>query len=417
MIKDTYLKTILFVVIGYCIVPNVSQITLPNQPIKDALFLHNVVSSNLTLRDCVFRPTSDKTLCPDPNVRYILYTNGEKQTVDYLQSDWLRQSIWDSTKEDILLIHGYAGGDDALPMVVLRDAYIQNGSYNVWVVDWGNLSPPPCYRAAVNNMKAVARCTGDLLASMRAAGLPTERLTCVGHSLGAHVCGLISETVVFRMHRIVGLDPARPLVPPANRLTSGAANAVHILHTNAGHYGEGGRGGHVNFCINGVDIQLCSHVWAICYMAESLFPEMSKKRSLAPGVALRDLGLGIGWEFHASGSYCIQDKYPPFCPTQQGGRGDKRCCLQAPGIVPSSSTEESIDTNMRNAIPAKVKLEVTVRYLATRDSIYTLEALHRVARSTIAQFILEVCNAIYNALKEYMRVSKKILFVNQEFIA
>nr|CAI5844452.1 unnamed protein product [Callosobruchus analis] len=59
---------------------------------------------------------------------------------------------------------------------------------------------------------------------------------------------------------------------------------------------------------------------------------------------------------------------------------------------------------MRKGIPAKVKLEVTMRYLATGDSLYTLEGLHRVARSTIAQFIPEVCNAIYNALKEYMRI-------------
>nr|CAI5845274.1 unnamed protein product [Callosobruchus analis] len=64
------------------------------------------------------------------------------------------------------------------------------------------------------------------------------------------------------------------------------------------------------------------------------------------------------------------------------------------------------DTHMRNAISAKVKLEVTMRYLATGDSLYTLEALHRVTRSTIAQFLPDVCNAIYNTLKEYMRVSK-----------
>ncbi|XP_060808111.1 uncharacterized protein LOC132903550 [Amyelois transitella] len=62
------------------------------------------------------------------------------------------------------------------------------------------------------------------------------------------------------------------------------------------------------------------------------------------------------------------------------------------------------DTHMRNAIPPKVKLEVTLRYLATGDSLYTLEALHRVARSTISLFIPEVCDAIYNVLKDYMRI-------------
>lgn len=68
--------------------------------------------------------------------------------------------------------------------VIVFLAYIQNGNYNIWVVDWGNLSPPPCYRAAVNNIKAVARCTGELLTSLRVAGLQADKVTCVGHSLG-----------------------------------------------------------------------------------------------------------------------------------------------------------------------------------------------------------------------------------------
>ncbi|CAH1975552.1 unnamed protein product [Acanthoscelides obtectus] len=70
----------------------------------------------------------------------------------------------------------------------------------------------------------------------------------------------------------------------------------------------------------------------------------------------------------------------------------------------TGSAIQKQDTHMRNAIPAKVKLEITLRYLATGDSLYTLEALHRVARSTIAKFLPEVCNAIYSALKDYMQI-------------
>lgn len=61
----------------------------------------------------------------------------------------------------------------------------------------------------------------------------------------------MSKYVLFRLHRIIALDPARPLVTGSNRLSSGDAAAVHVLHTNAGHYGEAGRAGHVDFCING----------------------------------------------------------------------------------------------------------------------------------------------------------------------
>lgn len=41
--------------------------------------------------------------------------------VDITQRDWLRNSGWDRDKENMILIHGYGGSEDALPMVVLRD--------------------------------------------------------------------------------------------------------------------------------------------------------------------------------------------------------------------------------------------------------------------------------------------------------
>lgn len=53
-------------------------------------------------------------------------------------------SAWNDTKENVILVHGYAGGDDVLPMVVLRDAYLQHGDFNVFVVDWSVISQPPC---------------------------------------------------------------------------------------------------------------------------------------------------------------------------------------------------------------------------------------------------------------------------------
>lgn len=52
------------------------------------------------------------------------------------------------------------------------------------MVDWGALTEPPCYAAGVHNIKAVARCTADLLTSLRVQGLRTDKMTCVGHSLG-----------------------------------------------------------------------------------------------------------------------------------------------------------------------------------------------------------------------------------------
>ena len=62
------------------------------------------------------------------------------------------------------------------------------------------------------------------------------------------------------------------------------------------------------------------------------------------------------------------------------------------------------DTNMR-----KTKLEVTLRYLATGDSFKSLEFFFRVPKNTISIFIPDTCEAIYNVLGEYIKVSNNTM--------
>lgn len=83
-------------------------------------------------------------------------------------------------------------------------AYLKNGSYNVFVMDWGDIAKPPCYPAAVHNLKLIAKCAAQTYTFLRTSGVPEEKTTCVGHSLGAHLCGLISQALQFRMQRIIG---------------------------------------------------------------------------------------------------------------------------------------------------------------------------------------------------------------------
>jgi len=59
---------------------------------------------------------------------------------------------------------------------------------------------------------------------------------------------------------------------------------------------------------------------------------------------------------------------------------------------------------MRDALPAKLKLEVTLRYLATGDSYKTLQYMYRVGKSSISEFIPEVFKAIFEELKEFIKV-------------
>lgn len=66
---------------------------------------------------------------------------------------------------------------------------------------------------------------------------------------------------------------------------------------------------------------------------------------------------------------------------------------------------ENDDTNMREAIPSKTKLMITLRYLATGDSFKSLEFFFKIPKSTISKFLVEVLDAIIISLKEFIKVS------------
>ncbi|KAJ9580490.1 hypothetical protein L9F63_024333, partial [Diploptera punctata] len=256
---------------------------------------------------------------------------------------------WNSHHDTVILIHGYGGKDGSFPMVVLRDAYLRNGSYNVFVVDWGLLSRPPCYASSVHNMRPVARCLSQLFTFLRDNGAPLHRTTCVGHSLGAHMCGLVSFYLYFKIGN-VSLDPARPLIRGSNRLRSIDASVVQVIHTNAGQFGESGRLGIIDFCVNGgreqptcekrQNVALCSHVRAVCYMAESINPSTariaspcstrkcsggSRRGSARIGLELPVL-MGQHTPDSAAGTFCVSNSDEPYCPSGPGHPGDIRCC-------------------------------------------------------------------------------------------
>lgn len=50
--------------------------------------------------------------------------------------------------------------------------------------------------------------------------------------------------------------------------------------------------------------------------------------------------------FRATGSYCIQNKHPPYCPTHEGAIGDNRCCLKPPETLSLSSTPTEVPSSV-----------------------------------------------------------------------
>lgn len=76
------------------------------------------------------------------------------------------------------------------------------------------------------------------------AGINSEDIHVIGHSLGAQIAGFAGKTFEkltgSKMARITGLDPAGPCFfeeKPDSRLSKNDAEFVDVIHTNAGVYG------------------------------------------------------------------------------------------------------------------------------------------------------------------------------------
>lgn len=66
------------------------------------------------------------------------------------------------------------------------------------------------------------------------------------------------------------------------------------------------------------------------------------------------------------------------------------------------------DTDWRDAIPVKVRLAVTLRYLATGDSYRSLHYLFKISSQIISKIVPEVCSALNKVLKDLVKVNKTI---------
>ncbi|KAK6636322.1 hypothetical protein RUM43_009981 [Polyplax serrata] len=288
---------------------------------------------------CVYKKRS---YCPDENIRFFLYTpeHRVRRKIDVRNPYSLRYNGWDPHKRNVIIVHGFNGTEGKSPLSFIRDAYLKRGDYNVLAIDWGVLTRFPCYLSAISNTRLVAQCTAQLYSFLTASGASAESTTCVGHSLGAHICGMMNNYLTKRMHKIVGLDPARPLIDrfgnEAFRLTRDDANVVQVIHTNAGALGETSQVGDIDFCVNGGRFQpsckghrlrraRCSHFLSACYYAMSVTnprkvvgvpctakcPRTSRSLGRMPG---NPVVMGEFTPDDAKGHYCVTLRHNANCP-------------------------------------------------------------------------------------------------------
>ncbi|XP_069962461.1 lipase member H-B isoform X3 [Bactrocera oleae] len=199
----------------------------------------------------------NKNICPSPYIMYRLYAPKSSRhgiTLNIHNPLTLFKGDFNPHRETAFIVHGFNGSAVDVHLQFLKDAYLSR-DFNVITVDWRPLTRYPCYLHALINTRLTAQCTAQVYSFLTHNGAVREKITCIGHSLGAHICGMISNHLSIKQHRIIGLDPARPLIERKKnhifKLSIDDANVIQVIHTNAGFLGQEENIGHLNYCVNG----------------------------------------------------------------------------------------------------------------------------------------------------------------------
>ncbi|XP_018009376.1 inactive pancreatic lipase-related protein 1 isoform X3 [Hyalella azteca] len=232
-------------------------------------------------------------------VNFLLWTRSNRN-VEYVleafNADSFAASNFDSSKETLLVFHGYISSGNASWILDAKNALLDRVDANFISVDWGELAAGPDYVDAAAGVYETANLTASLLDWMvDNVGLDFQMTALAGHSLGAQCAGMVGNTVTSgKLDRVTGLDPASQLfeeVDESQRINPNSATFVDIIHTDACSQEDGCAGmiepvGQVDFYPNGgahqvgcplvnstsiIDHKLCcSHCRSYEYWVESI---------------------------------------------------------------------------------------------------------------------------------------------------
>lgn len=100
------------------------------------------------------------------------------------------------------------------------------------------------YERSVFYAYYIGKAIGELLARFRSYGFLSNKIHCIGHSLGGQILGYVGTTYTNttgeKIWRITGIDPAGPCFSNSfiqEQLRSGVADFVEVYHCNAGNLG------------------------------------------------------------------------------------------------------------------------------------------------------------------------------------
>lgn len=247
------------------------------------------------------------------DVFFTLYTreSPQGQLIDWQNFAFsLGETSFNNNNPIRVLIHGWNGNVSSESEVLIKDAYLQKGAFNVINVDWSKGAITANYFTAKDRVEEVGYVISDFLQYLEVyGGIQRRNVYIIGHSLGGHIAGFagkkLQEDGEGKVNAIVALDPAEPGYTgceAVKRLNTPDATNVVVIKTSA--LGSAIPLGRSYFCPNsgvtqpGCDNDIaCSHGRSYRYFAESITAKTQKKAT------------GCGIMFAMPESFCWGTKY------------------------------------------------------------------------------------------------------------
>ena len=139
-------------------------------------------------------------------IKFYVYEPGKKDPLVLDSLDDLNITLVEETREIVFLVHGWTASHDSDVIEKLAEAYVQQKYQGILVgVDWSSMSKRE-YEDSRGHVYGVGMRVGDQALKLLTKTNVFVKLACVGHSLGAHVCGSIGKKT-SKLDFLIGLDP------------------------------------------------------------------------------------------------------------------------------------------------------------------------------------------------------------------
>ena len=176
----------------------------------------------------------------ESDVIYLLFTRANPNGVRIgRNANEIRATTYNVAHPTRFIFHGWLNNQTATVNELCTEAYLRRGNFNIIVVDWGLGAQTINYISARNRVNEVGPFVASFIDFMSVNGLINFNiLNLVGHSLGAHIAGIVGKRLTRGIAEAVfALDPAGPLFSlnaPDTRVAPNDAEYVEVIHTNGG---------------------------------------------------------------------------------------------------------------------------------------------------------------------------------------